>query len=640
MRNREKNRTVSTGAILAAVAGATLTAGHAAAQPAITWVGGFAQQFWNANGQLNGDDEWRSEAPATNWNEGLRWVFQETDGMGAILPSRTEPVFDPTVPGIEKAFRMPASRAATINPDGTGNRGANWENQATAGTPGTFEIWFKPDDLVGNHVIWEIGASNKGIAICLEGADLVFSTAANDGMGGNAYTTIHRTTLTNTGWHQAVITIDYISYIISSYHNGQPVTSEMVPASSSYRWSGANPAGLGTLGSDPAFPDSGVAADPIDPLTFTDFNGLIGIHRFYNFDLFASEALGNYNAIIDAAAITARGDYNGDGSVNNTDQFDLITFASNANTDPITDFSWPFPATEGGVQTNDPALDDTFGGDFWWQRDDGFNPTSTQEPSFQFPAMNVLEPVTILDPMMPNVREAFVLNGVEGFRGPKLEQAEDTSATTVFFWMFFDDVTGNHCLFEAGGATGLSVFSLGDELVAAINTTAPTLDALEISSGAGVLTPGWHRIDFVVRRFASATQGQGIELYLDGTLVAQDGDLPGPDGEFGTADDINQWNVGNGGSTNYIGGNQSGYGNFQGAVLLPAGLTTGDLDPVNGMAGPISILQTQPTEADIQAQIAQNSGQNTINLRSDVNDDSEANFFDILEQLKMIDAGR
>ena len=624
--------------ILALIAGLATTS--AIAQTPITVINGFSLQSWNAGTHAPNTDDWTPEKPGSGWAEAIRWNWAETDGMGDVVIPAIEPVFDDSVPGITGAYHFPAARATTLNPNGTVRQ--SWEPQAQPGEAGTFELWFKTEDLVGTHVLWEMGATNKGVALALDDDELVYSVQATDGAGGNTTSYVHRQQLTDTGWHQAVIVIDLFSFQITSYLDGASVNNASFTPSATYRWTGGNPAGLGMLGSDPGFPDSGIANDAVDTSSLTDYNGWISTMRFYDVDLFANEVLDNYNALTDANAAARRGDYNGDGTVDANDMFDFVVFGSATDTAPITEFVYPFPHDpRGGVQTNDPFMDETYVGDFSWDRDNGFNPTS-QEPTFQFPATNVLDPVAINEPAFPSIRTAFTLDGVEAFRGPKFEQADDTSAVHVLFWLNVADLTGNHCLFEAGGSgVGFSMVTRGDEIGAFINTSATDgLDIAEITSGAGVLQTGWHRFEIIVRRFAGGGVGQGFEIYMDGVQIAALNDQAGPDMEFGTEDDINVFTPGGSGNSNFIGGNQAGYGQVQGTAALPFGFVNGDLTPFNGLAGPFRLIQLQPLPSEVAANFAADADQNVINDRGDVNRDGSANFFDVLQQLRINDAAQ
>ena len=615
-------------------------AGTTFAQAPITVIGGFNFNTWNAGTAPPNAATWTPEKSSTGFANGLRWVWQNTDIDGNPIPAAIHRVDDPTVPGITGAFSFPEARAASIDqPSGTLR---NWEDQAQPGEAATFELWFKTDDLTGTHVLFENGATNKGVAIALDGDDLVFSVQATDGAGGNESAYVHREQLTDTGWHQAVITVDFFSFQITSYLDGQPVNSASFTPSATYRWTGGNPAGLGMVGTDPAFPDAGIANDAVDPMSITDYNGLISTLRFYDVDLFANEVQDNYNALTDSAAAVRRADFNGDGAADDNDAFDFVSFMTSTNTDPISAFEFPFPhAPGGGVMTVDPFLDETYVGDFAWDRDTGWL-SGSSEPTFQFPATNVLVPVPVNEPAFPSIRTAFELDGVEAFRGPKFEFADDTTSGRAVMWFYVDDLIGNHCLFEAGGSgVGFSVVTRDDEIAGFINTAANDgLDVAEISSGPGVLQTGWHRFDVIVRRFAGGGVGQGFELYMDGVQVAAINDQPGDDGEFGTADDINNFSPAGTGNTNFIGGNQAGLGQVFGTAALPFGWDGSELTPFNGMAGPFRYVQDQPLPADIAANFDVDVSQNVLNGRGDLNGDGSADFFDVLSQLKIIDAGK
>jgi hypothetical protein len=628
--------TVST--ILASFAMTSL----AQAQVPLTVINGFNLFTWNAGTEYPGDSVWSPEKPSTGFPAGLRWVWSERDGMDNVVAPDLYRVYDPAVPGITGAYKFPEARATTLNEDGSPRPSFSWEDQAQPGESGTFEIWFKPDDLTGSHVLWEIGATNKGVAFALEDDELVYAVEANDGAGGNVASIQHRQQLTDTGWHQAIIVIDLVSFQVKSYLDGNLVNQQAFTPSPTYRWTGGNPAGLGTLGVDADFPDAGIAGDAVPTANLTDFNGMIAIHRFYDLDLFDNEIMDNYDAITDAAAADRRADYNGDGSVDANDALDFLSFAAAADTTPISPFQYPFPHNgAGGVQTNDPAMDETFVGDFAWDLDAGFN-GGGQEPTFQFPVVNILEPVPVNDTAIPSVRQAFLLNGAEGFRGPKFEFADDTTSAHVLFWLHVDDLVGNHCLFEAGGnAVGFSMYTIGDEILGHINTSVNDgLDEVTVSSGPGVLQTGWHRFEIIVRRFAGGGVGQGYELYMDGQQIAAINDLPGPDGEFGTADDIDNFSPAGTGNSNFIGGNQASFADDVNSIAIPASLSQDDLTPFNGLVGPFRLIQNQPLPADVAANFAADASQNVVNDRADLNGDGSADFFDVLRQLEIIDAAQ
>lgn len=632
----------------------TVSAGLALAQPQVATPTGFSIQSWNAGTNVP-ENTWRPEAQAISWGDGLRWDWWERNEANQIVRPVCTPIFDGRVPGITGAYQFPAARAANILPDGTMNRGTSWEFQAQGNESATLEIWFKPADLTGSHVLWEIGANNRGIAFALDGADLVFSADSTSGDPAVTYSYIHRHTLANTEWVQAVMVINYATFVIESWVNGVFVDSESIPLPpTTWRWTSSNPAGLGQLGTDPLFPNSGIAANAIPPANLTNYDGQIAIMRFYDVDLFPDEILDNYNAITDENAALRRADFNGDGMVTTADVLDGLAWFAQSTTAPTGAVEFPFPSSPGGgVQSNDPADDETILGDFIANRDRGFNATS-QEASFAFPigGMNVLEPVNMYDPAFPSIRTAWVMNGLEAFRGPRLEFTDDNfNSCRVQFWMYVEDITGNHVLFEAGGATGgFSMVALGSQLAGAINTLATDgLDQASIFSAPGVLTTGWHQFEIVVRRFAvngtsieSPGLGQGYELYMDGVQVAAINDQPGPDGIIGMgADDVNVFTpAASSGNAHYINGDRAGWGVIESTAYLPTGVDPLTLTPFNGMAGPIRVSQGQPLPADIATQFAAESTQTVINARNDVNADGAANFLDVLANLTMYDAAK
>lgn len=605
-------------------------AGSVSAQSVpISIVGGFPNLFWNASfAGENSEVAWRAEQPATNFGNGLRFTFNSPDRQ---FPSI---VNDPSVPGITRAFDFPSAAAQAI--------GGNWEDQAVAGRSGTFEVWFKPSDLTGTHVILEIGAGNKGIAMCLQGNELVYSASGNDGAGGNAYAVSHREVLSDTSWQQATIKVNYVEFDVEFFLNGVEVNVQAIDPSGTYRWTSGNPAGIGTLAQDPAFPAATVAADVIPSAEFTDFEGQIAIFRYYGVDLFDPEVAGNFAAITDSGASTRRGDVDGSGVADGADQLAVLALAEASNTDPISPaVVFPFIDRNGGVHMHDPELNELYPNDFHWNSKGGF---FNSEPTFNYQDVAVLVPVEVNDPSVPTIRRAFQMDGTEGFRGPAPTPLDDGNSGHIELWIKPDDLTGSHVLYEAGGdPNGFSICMVGDSLIAAINTTANDgLDEVEVATAAGVLDTGWNKVEFVARRFVPDPfgLGQGIELYVNGQQVAALSDQPGPDGEFGTADDIDVINYGPGNSS-FVGGNQSGLGNFWSSVRLPSTLTTGTVMPYNGLVGPVKVTQGQPLPSEIAARYAaETTGQNTINARNDVDGDGEANFLDTIEALKQIDAGR
>ena len=86
--------------------------------------------------------------------------FQFTFNNGAQTPVA---VNDPAVYGITQTYVFPAARATA--PAG---------NILAATLGASFEIWFRPDDLTGNHILFECGGQGSGTSFILEGSQLHF----------------------------------------------------------------------------------------------------------------------------------------------------------------------------------------------------------------------------------------------------------------------------------------------------------------------------------------------------------------------------------------------------------------------------------------------------------------------------------
>ncbi|MEM1186153.1 MAG: LamG-like jellyroll fold domain-containing protein [Planctomycetota bacterium] len=635
-----------------ALAGWASLATSAISQVPVSHPSNSALFTWNAATSSPFTQLWIAERPRSRaFPEGLRWAWQRTNDAGDVLPPEVIRVCDPSVPGITGAFQFPQARAATNTPSLSTSWGENWQNQSfnNPGREATFEIWFKPANLDGTHVLWEIGAPARGVAFALEDNELIFAAAGSNANAASSYASVHREMLTDTEWHQAVIVLDFISFQVMSYLDGVLVDTASIPPAVGYIWANANQAGLGQLGGDPSTAPS-VAAEPVLASEFTSFDGQIAIHRYYDVFLSDNEIADNYDAVTDAPAASRRGDFNGDGVADDGDQLALVNAMALTTTTFFGDVGFPFPAAPlGSSLTADPALAEVFSNSFVWHKDSGGLGTGTN-PNFLFPAISFLVPEKNNDLSVPSVREGFVLDGVEGLNGPNFEFIEDgaDASARVQVWLRVDDLVGTHCLFELGGTNnssgagaGLAVYSDGDEVIATINTTSDDgLDRPTLTGGAGGLSTGWHLFEIIVRGLTADGVGEGFELYIDGQLVDAVNDQPGPDMVFGTVDDLDVFSAGAGGANNFINANGSAIGWILGTAPLPSGITTGSLTPFNGAVGPVRVSQNQPTPSEVAQQFTDASSQDVVNARLDRNNSGSVNFFDVLKHLEDIDAGR
>ncbi len=218
------------------------------------------------------------------WTETGAFGFETLTFVNAATPTATQ-VSD----GSLNLF------AHTIGADGLSNA----YEQNLGGTiqasrrPGSFEVWFKPNDLTtANQIIQETGGSGAGTIISLSGANLEFLA---NGAGAGVDLTVS-TTLSSTDWHQVVGVINNsfnatADDSLDLFLNGVFVGSSAVGNLDD--WSGGNQGGLGSFGGA-SHPSGGQIAG-ID--TGVDFNGALHLYRYYDQALNSSQVLANYNAV-------------------------------------------------------------------------------------------------------------------------------------------------------------------------------------------------------------------------------------------------------------------------------------------------------------------------------------------------------
>lgn len=203
-------------------------------------------------------------------------------------------VDDPSVPGITTSFSSGAIGQANV-----------YQNTAVDGTlasrqDGSFEIWFKPDDLAGgDQVIYEVGGTGNGMVIALQDDQLSFHVRGP--FSGNEQTLT--TTLTDADWTQVVAVVhntfeaslpsadDYIEL----YLDGVLVESNELTPTDINRWSGGNQAGLGQEGGN--FASTGPLGADISAETEFALNGEIAIFEYAATAWDSSEVASRYSAI-------------------------------------------------------------------------------------------------------------------------------------------------------------------------------------------------------------------------------------------------------------------------------------------------------------------------------------------------------
>lgn len=256
-------------------------------------------RFWN--GQI--DD-------ARIYSHGLssKEVTLLTTGVATALPTvEYNASFDPTPANNTWEEKLGAATAANLNANGlsigaaplgsptitsvyqfdgsnraTGNAFENFDGDPTKESA-TFEVWFKPSDLVGNEILLETGGNGDGLSFTLAGSNLRF-IAKNQ-----AISAAQTGSLTGLGnLIQAVGVVDMDADILSLYINGELIGTS---GFTGLDWGGTDGTGLGGLNGATIGGDGGVLGSLAG---FGNFVGSVGFLRFYEEALTAAEIRQSY----------------------------------------------------------------------------------------------------------------------------------------------------------------------------------------------------------------------------------------------------------------------------------------------------------------------------------------------------------
>ncbi len=188
------------------------------------------------------------------------WTFNDTPPLVAVN--------DAYVTGIDHAYTASARIPGASNP----------EMLFSTTDSGTLELWFKPTDLVGTHVLFETGGNGSGTVLALVDGQLQM-VAQQDSL--TQLTT--SADLSSLEWTQIVAVISNPldgSGSLTLYLNGQLIDFDSLPVGSGFnRWGGDNGAGLGRI--------TGVVAT--DLAGVTDFDGQMAVFNHYRRALNAQE---------------------------------------------------------------------------------------------------------------------------------------------------------------------------------------------------------------------------------------------------------------------------------------------------------------------------------------------------------------
>lgn len=177
--------------------------------------------------------------------------------------------------GIDAAYAFDGTDFATL---GNGNM------EALPGNPtnnsASFEIWFRPTDLVGQEVLWEVGGDTDGASFTLNNDVLQFAAKDNANTAGDAASLAGLE-----DFIQAVGVVDLENDLVTLFVNGQEVSNLGANAFAGGDWAGSNVSGLG--GADG---QTGANGGLFGALAgYGNFDGKIAIARFYEEALTAAD---------------------------------------------------------------------------------------------------------------------------------------------------------------------------------------------------------------------------------------------------------------------------------------------------------------------------------------------------------------
>lgn len=236
--------------------------------------GALIRQF-DASLDAPGDSVWANTGTA-NTGQANNFSFATAQTPSVIT--------DAFAPGITAAYDI--SVTGQVN-------GTDWSYWGQSGggranvAENTFEVFFRMDNLAGQHLIMEIGGAAAGVSIGVDGDQLVWAT---NPAGTGTLTTKTVSAQIGLGWHQAVATWNRNTLTSSLYVDGQFVGSVALDEGTVTGWNGSNEATLGGVNTS--------AATTFDLQNITTFDGAINAFNYYNEELDAQTIADNFDAKI------------------------------------------------------------------------------------------------------------------------------------------------------------------------------------------------------------------------------------------------------------------------------------------------------------------------------------------------------
>lgn len=196
------------------------------------------------------------------WEDSLETADFNWNFNGAQSPVEVNSM---EVPGISQAYAFPAARA-------TGPGGSTLGSSQDT----SFELWFKPTDLSGNHILFEFGGNGNGAALLLVGDQVHFFSQT--GSANQMQSSLTLPPEAAGRYHQLVAVVDFLgggAGVNRLYLDGGALSTSNSLASGYTNFAGGNGSGLGrnnsTYSGDSVFASG----------TLTDFNGEMAVFRMY-----------------------------------------------------------------------------------------------------------------------------------------------------------------------------------------------------------------------------------------------------------------------------------------------------------------------------------------------------------------------
>ncbi|MEM6820672.1 MAG: LamG-like jellyroll fold domain-containing protein [Verrucomicrobiota bacterium] len=176
----------------------------------------------------------------------------------------------------------------------TSGNGSLFTSPFTGLSSGTFEFWLRPNDLIGQEVVFETGGAGRGLSLSFFTDEVTFAYKTT-GVGASDPNLIlsHALTALEISEFVQVVGVANDAGTARLYINGQEVDNAVSPGTN---WQGTNGAGLGArrdqFGGGSTTPGADWAAQ-----SFGAFQGDFVIMRVYDDALTASEVLQNFNTV-------------------------------------------------------------------------------------------------------------------------------------------------------------------------------------------------------------------------------------------------------------------------------------------------------------------------------------------------------